>query len=523
MFNLYFITSSRSKLMHAQYLARDYDVLIVPKKNYGIAYSEPRIEDRDKLLEESLADAKKRWFKNVSRPHEKMFFIEDTSVIIHALSKNKEVPGVDVKYWMKDNDFSSVDALLRTEGNNRYVTVRSDILLYLSRNLQQIEDKEFIRFTSSSNGMITEEELNFKTNPLYPWLDNKTFNKWFVPNGCNVPISMLLIEMADKYDFRAGAFKNMFEFLEKHKIIRKKSIKVIDTQQKKLPGFQMPVFLVCGLPCAGKTTIGTYLTENLNYYHIEASDFMYLSYYQHHGINSSVNIADFAEQALEKTPSIVVDQIIENIREVNDMPIIITGFRSPKEIELFIQQYEGSLDIKTVYIEADESKRFERCVKRNREEKLLTIIEFRERDKQQLNMGLANINKYLIKKTIFNNKDINSYIDAFLTTYNLETSKKSISEMRIFQNRPTKLENATLITLISNKNTIDKYFTTTEIAHLINTLFQKASFQTSKNNVSRYFNKTYHPYYEIFVDKGKIKYRLSHTGISKALILLSYS
>lgn len=191
MFNLYFITSSRSKLMHAQYLARDYDVLIVSQKNYGITYSEPRIEDRDKLLEESLSDAKKRWFKNVSSPHEKMFFIEDTSVIIHALSKNKEVPGVDVKYWMKDNDFSSVDALLRTEGNNRYVTVQSDILLYLSRNLQQIEGKEYKRFTSSSTGIITEKEHNFKTNPLYPWLDNETFNKWFVPTGSDVPISML--------------------------------------------------------------------------------------------------------------------------------------------------------------------------------------------------------------------------------------------------------------------------------------------------------------------------------------------
>lgn len=311
----------------------------------------------------------------------------------------------------------------------------------------------------------------------------------------------------------------MFEFLEQHRIICKRSTRVIEAQQD-LPVFRMPVFLVCGLPCAGKTTIGKYLTENLNYYHVEASDFMYLSYYQYHGINSSVHIADFAEQALKNTPNIVVDQIIENIKEVNEMPIIITGFRSPKEIEFFLQQYEGSLDIKTVYIEADESERFERCVKRNREVKSQTIMEFRDRDKQQLNMGLAEINKNLSKKTIFNNKDINSYIDAFLTTYNLETSKKSISEMRIFQNRPTKLENAILITLISNKNTIEKYFTTTEIAHLINTFFEKASFQTSKNNVSRYFNQHYYPYYEILANEGKIKYRLSQTGISKALKLL---
>jgi hypothetical protein len=57
---------------------------------------------------------------------------------------------------------------------------------------------------------------------MYPWLDNKTFNKWFV-DGYSQPISMLAIAEADQHDFRAQAFRNMLAFLEQHKIINRRS------------------------------------------------------------------------------------------------------------------------------------------------------------------------------------------------------------------------------------------------------------------------------------------------------------
>ena len=34
---------------------------------------------------------------------------------------------------------------------------------------------------------MSENEI--KTNLVYPWLDNKTFNKWFIPDGVSVPLS----------------------------------------------------------------------------------------------------------------------------------------------------------------------------------------------------------------------------------------------------------------------------------------------------------------------------------------------
>ena len=351
--------------MHARYLARNYDVIISQQIHYGIGYSEPRISDREKLLEQSIEDATDRWVKNVSSPQKRIFFIEDTSVIIHSLSKDEEYPGVDIKYWMKKNNFDSIDKMLKKKGNDRRVTVRSDILLYLPKQLQEIEGKKYMRFNSSINGTICEQEHDFKTNPLYPWLDNKSFNKWFVPNGCNIPISILPIHEADKYDFRLGAFKAILEYLEAKHIIRKKTI-TSHPRQGSLPDSSTSIFLISGLPCAGKTTLGLYFSEKCGYYHIEASDFMYLSYYQRHGVNSPVSVADFAEQALNETPSIVVDQIIENLMNFDNIPVIITGFRSPKEIDSFVNQYEGPFEVKAVYIDAEASLRFQRSLKRDR-------------------------------------------------------------------------------------------------------------------------------------------------------------
>jgi dephospho-CoA kinase len=510
--------------MHARYLCRDYEVLISPKRNYGVGYKEPRIFDRDKLLKESLKDATSRWMKTISNPKDGMLFIEDTSVIIHALSKEHEYPGVDIKYWMKEHNFASVDAKLKAAENNRRVTVRSDIALYLPEALAEREGVECKIFTSSISGHITEREHIFETNPLYPWLDNKSFNKWFIPDGCEVPVSVLPIKEADRYDFRAGNFQEMLEYLSVKHIIRKKTNRGnIGIRQESLPTLFTPAFFVCGLPCAGKTTIGNYLAENANYYHIEASDFMHLSYYERHGIASSVSVHDFAEHSLQETPGIVVDQLIENMTETGDIPFVITGFRSPAEIELFFQRYERPLTIEVVYIEADASLRFNRCIKRARYDSSPSEQMFHHRDEQQLNMGLQEIRKRWNSNVIFNNTDINMYIRRFCDKYGLtnkETKGQALTHTRY---RPDRLEDAVLIMLFCNKEIINEYLTTTQIAHHINQYFDETNFSTSKNNVSRYFNQKFHAYYEIRFDKDKVQYRLSQTGISKALLLLKSS
>jgi inosine/xanthosine triphosphate pyrophosphatase family protein/adenylate kinase family enzyme len=524
MFKLLFLTSNRTKFQHARYLCRDYEIEIILKSTYGVAYNEPRTLDRDNLLKESIKNAIERLLKkkkkvlkatkDVNAILNKFFFIEDTSVIINALSKGSdEFPGTEIKYWMKEHDFASIDKLLKDSGNDRRVMVRSDILLYLPKYWREGQNEAYKRFTSFELGTITEKEYDLKTNDLYPWLDNKSFNKWFVPIGCKLPLSMLPIEKANKHDFRAGAFKNMLDFLEKKQLIRKKVSKKIT--QRTLSLFDTPTFLVCGLPCAGKTTLGDFLSNDYGYYHIEASDFMYLSFYERHGINSSVKIPDFAEKVLIESPSIVVEQTLTHLAEIGDVPFVITGFRSPNEIEIFINKYKGFNKIYQIFVDADFEKRYQRNLMRKREGDIGTEKDFRNRDKQQLRMGLKKIKTKLKSGIIFNNSDFESYFKSFLMKYPQILQPENKFLPKIPKERPKDLEDAILIALLKE----NQYLTTTEIAHKIDDCFPN-SIKTSKNNVSRYFNQRFHPYFEIKNQNNKIKYRLCHTGRSKAMLLL---
>lgn len=541
MFRLLFLTSSRVKLQHARYLCRDHNLEIVKKSNYGVAYNEPRTPDRDKLFKESLEDAKKRLMRQTqgkaSLPTEdmplmqnnaflqdiplvldKFFFIEDTSVRIHALSSGQnDTPGTEIKFWMREHDFSSVDELLKEHGNDRRVTVRSDILLYLPVHFHEDKDKDYIQFTSEVLGTVTEREFKFKTKELYPWLDNQSFNKWFIPSGCTRPISMLPVEEADKHDFRGGAFRNMLTFLERDHIITNGKPRKRMQTQRMLSLFDTPAFLVCGLPCAGKTTLGEFLSKDRGYYHIEASDFMYLSYYEKHGTDSTVKIGDFAEKVLKETPSIVVDQTLRHLAEIKDAPFVITGFRSPKEIENFRKKYRGPNRVEPIFIDADADTRFHRSLARKRNTDITSEKDFYDRDKQQLRMGLGDVKKRLRSNFIANNSSFESYFDSVLDKYPsipLATSKSAC----LPKERPVLLDEAIMISLLNE----EKYLTTTEIAHHINRCFAESEMRTNKNNISRYFNQKYHPYYETCVDRNKRKYRLSPTGRSRARFLLDY-
>lgn len=521
MLELTFITSSNIKLNHANHLCKSYEVRIVgyKKKYYGKGYEEPRIHERDELLKQSIEDALKRWKKNISRPDEKFFFIEDTSVIIHALSHDGiEVPGVDIKYWMQRNNFSTLDQSLKINNNDRRVTVRSDILLMLTTSLRKSGKEPFIRFTSKMDGTIAEQEYDIETNPIYPWLDNQTFNKWFIPDGCNIPISMLNISEADKYDFRAGAFRDMLDFLVDNK----------QTQSKKYESFPSvavpgvlpigpPLFLVSGPTCAGKTTLAEYLSEYYAYYHIEASDFMYLNYYNRLGLGKSISISDFAKQALIENPSIVVDEILNFISSNQFGPIIITGFRTTFEIDTFQNKFKGSYPIEILIIDSNETERLERYLNRNRSG-LATRESFYRDSKIQNDMGLLSLIKKYQGNTLFNNTNLTEFYNNFVERYkeNLSNEMK-LTLHTIKEIKPPALQEAILISMyMDNAN----YLTTTEIAKLINKTFITMRIEKNKNNVSRYFNQSFYPYFEAKQEKNVNKYRLSQTGFMHAKWLL---
>jgi dephospho-CoA kinase/inosine/xanthosine triphosphate pyrophosphatase family protein len=513
MYRLAFFTSNQAKLANIHHLVKDYviDVYSLHKKTYRANYFEPRLNDHKKLLKESFMDALKRWKKvNKSDLELHTFFIEDTSVILHGLSSKKDIPGPDVKYWMQEVDFKKIDKLLKNRGDDRRVTVRSDILLYLPKTLRQEMGKKFIHFTSQVNGYFVIKEYFFSTNALYPWLDNKTFNKWFSPYSSGKPISMLPINEADKFDFRKANVEQMLAILN----ISKKHVDNLGFTKQLSLNFneKPPVFILCGPTCTGKTTLAEYLSEKYGFSHVEASDFMYLAFYQRHSPKSSIEIVDFAKQALKDIPDIVASQVLNYIVDKSSLSFVISGFRNIQEIEYFKNNYLQSPVI-PIYINSNTDTRFDRCMERGREDLKKDKILFNEIDQKQLQMGLSELRDKL-DCVIENNGSFEAFQLLFEVMFN-----NDLNGMKIIINKKDKtslgLEEWILLSLLGEYNSL-KYFTTTEISKLINKILPTGLKSKEKDNVSRYFNQTYRPFYEIHFNGRFNEYRLSDTGYSFA-------
>lgn len=518
MIDITFITSNQTKIAHARHLCREYDVNILQYKKiyYGKGYVEPRLFSREELLKESMRDAIDRWKRNVSNYGNRLFFIEDTSVKIESLSsENEEIPGVDIKYWMKDYNFKKLNNELLEKGNNRKAVVSSHIVLFLTNEIKKQSgiNEDYIIFSSSTSGTIVEYEREIETQILYPWLDNKSFNKWFVPEGYSDPISLLDIQDADKVDFRRNAFEKMLFFLNKNRVIK---------HINKPPIFPKlsfnPFFVICGPTCAGKSTVGRLLLEKYDYYHVEASDFMAVKYFETHGTKFEIDKNNFASEILKIKSYVVVENSINYILSKNILDnLIITGFRTPDEVKRFME-YFSSQDINLVFIDANFQVRFERWSARKRDSVKYNFDVFKQINELQNSMGLYNIKDIDSVHCYQNNKqDISKFKIDFARAFSL-TNKvdKDIGVDDICLLDKISLEKAILFALaIEYRKNENKYFTTTEISHLINSTF--INFKKNKNNVSRYFNQAYYPYYEIRRENRKNKFKLSPTGYSEAI------
>lgn len=517
-----FITSSRVKIAHAKHLAELFGIEISGKSYYGMAYQEPRCSDRDELLDDSYKDALERWRKTTGRA-DSFFFIEDTSVVIHALSAKGEFPGADVKYWMKSASFAELDTSLRSAKNDRRVTVRSDVVLHLPEWFREKIGaiSSSMRFTGFQRGVIVQAEVPIETNVLFPWLDSKSFNKWFVPDGCQMPLSSLPIEIADAFDFRRDSIGSMFKFLEEHDafIERKRNDPGYSTQF--LPNFAPPILLVMGLPCAGKTTLGVHLSSSHGYYHIEASDFMKRAFHERHGYLSDVSIESFAERILQADPSIVVAHVLREIIGSRSDLVIVTGFRSSEEVRLFKLGYLGPSQVLSWVITANSSLRYRRSSNRARSDAPTSFERFKQRDKTQKQMGLGRIIKDHSCIKVTNEAGLCDYLAQCTARLNVSRVECEAPTRSKLNSRPMSLETAILLGLAALESEGRGALSTTEIAHSLNELFADPELDTNKNNVSRYFNFRPSAYYQVQNAGGVAKFSLSATGRSRASRLLS--
>lgn len=530
MLKLIFFTTNKVKLAHARHMAESYPVVIESfrRKTFYASYTEPKIDSRDELLRQSYESALEQAGNAGINTKKNFFFLEDTSVVIDALSTDvEEIPGVNVKYWMKDIQFESLDEELK-RASNRNVTVRSDFLLHIPEYYRQkwgMKDSYLI-FVGKQEGTVIEAEQSFDTNLVFPWLDNKTFNKWFVPNGEALPLSCLPIKDAERYDFRAHAFSEMMKFFAQKSMFsslyEQQSLALETVSQ-----ISTPVLIICGYPCAGKTTLSQYLVRKYGYIHVEASDFMYLNFYLRHDIGSEIEISDFAEEALRQKPEIAAEKIAEYINTLGEQPIVISGFRSMDEINWLQQEFERRdkrRSFKLGYINASQSIRFRRYNERKRDGYEVDMARFQIQDDQQVRMGLQDISSSSDKITIGNEGTLDEFFNEarsvlqpsedFLHSFEIDLSNF------VHFSRNIGLEAPIFMSLLSKwEDREDRpYFTTTQIAKLINELFP-ASKPKHKDNVSRYFNQDFYAYYEIDPDpdENKRRYRLSNSGYGRAV------
>lgn len=518
---LIFFTGNQTKLAHARYVAEGYPISIVGfrQRTYHAGYDEPRLTSRDDLLRASYISAVEQCEKAGISLDGNAFILEDTSVRIEAFSDSEtEFPGTEVKFWMAEQNFANLDRRLIELGNNRRVSVRSDVLLHVPRSQRQAwkTNDDYIVFVGTQSGSIVEREHNFETNLVFPWLDNRTFNKWFQPDGFDTPFGSLGIEDADKVDFRRHSFQDLFQFL------MEMGYAANTKTQLKLSLDRSPTILLCGYTCCGKTTAAQWLAREFGYLHVEASDFMHLSYLYRHGYKGPIKIGDYAEEALKQKPHIAAEKVVEYILNHSAAPVVISGFRSLAEVQYAERRLaEAGKDLVKCFIEADQDKRFERLRNRMRNDDELDIAKLQMRDDQQGRMGLDRIQMSNGFRHITNNSGIYDYTKKIRRLVNQDTR----NAMDIGHNIQTaanikeiKLEDAIKIALLTawEDDERRRSFTTTEIARMIRDTFPNVV-PKHKDNVSRYFNQDFYPYYEITGDEERRKYRLSNTGYGEAI------
>jgi inosine/xanthosine triphosphate pyrophosphatase family protein len=109
-FNVYFYTSNPDKLFQARlsFVRSGY-----PLRHFT-ADREPYDEDYSLSTEEMLTRAIQQ--VNAEFGVKSIFFVEDTSLRLEALSDSSDFPGLKVKEWFASSTFEEIDGLIKEKG-----------------------------------------------------------------------------------------------------------------------------------------------------------------------------------------------------------------------------------------------------------------------------------------------------------------------------------------------------------------------------------------------------------------------
>lgn len=373
-----FHTSSIEKFLQARLMFREAGRSLRYFRESQEPYEEDYTSGKHGLFERAIREIVNRLGAN------SLFFVEDTSVRIDALSEEDDFPGLGVKEWFASTTFAELNEQLEKAGNDRRATVFSDIALFVP-GLSRL-----VVVGGKTRGTVAGTAPRFAPNAEYPWLTPQTFNGWFVPEGASHRLGEMELEESLDHDFRAKALRELLGRLDEFTAVLRLPTgsyvqpwpEVGISQPTLFPS--LPLLIVVGRVCAGKTTFGEYAVATNGSLHIEASGVM-RALAKATGVREATPAATARALLSRMGPDVIAREIEDRFGRDLDSGAVITGFRTLEEILYMRQRRPGCL---VVLVDCGERIRFERNLARGRGSPTDEFEEFRALDRDQWGFGL---------------------------------------------------------------------------------------------------------------------------------------
>lgn len=385
-----FFTSSRAKFAQASTIFTMSGARLAYRRHDEEPYEEDYTGDKEQLLAEAIKEIRRREGATA------IFFIEDTSIRIDALSTSADYPGLRAKEWFVG---AIHEDILRTADDfgSRACSVESCIALSLPGLDRPIY------FYGETSGELVSRLPPPQVNLSTPWLDPTSFSGWFVPTGAVRTLGEMSLEGSFSHDFRAKSLKLLLDRLEELTVAlnvgpgsyRRLEYADYSSDENDLQPsmFELPewtarmarqVIIVIGPTCSGKTTFGVQIANDRRCDFVDASSLV-----RRRRASSDLDkkIGDFAAEILDREGFDMVAREITQLYGRSDSPLVVTGLRTIEEIQHLRQVWPQLI---LVSLHAPQRVRYMRFIERaSRGE--LTFTEFQQTDEQQAELGLLPV------------------------------------------------------------------------------------------------------------------------------------
>jgi inosine/xanthosine triphosphate pyrophosphatase family protein/dephospho-CoA kinase len=404
--NVYFYTSNPDKLLQARLMFVRSGYLL----RHFTAHREPYDEDYSLPKEDMLNRAIQQ--VNAEFGVKSIFFVEDTSLRLEALSDSSDFPGMKVKEWFAGTTFEEVDRLIEERGRDRSATVKSDIALYIPTL------SHAIFFHGETTGIVAPSPPAFTGSAQYPWLTPTTFNGWFIPDGAMKRLGEMEFEDSLEFDFRVKALMKLIARMEEMNAALNLGSSFYTIRRPEVPFQEQLAFrellppeesepqilLVIGHKCAGKTTLSDYLAGRDGVMVYEASSVLRQLASE---AGESVDTADDAFNFLrEHGLDCVAEAIAKYVDRAKANLTVITGLRTVEEVFLLVHRFRQA---RVVLIDSDARTRYERHLRRARDADVQSLKDFQRQDERQAGFGALRVGKEIASDVIRNEGTLEQY------------------------------------------------------------------------------------------------------------------